>query len=126
MLVSLLFIDFILMRDFTRAINIDSDFASAYNNRGEAWYKKGDLKSAESDYRQALKINPAFEEVFYNRGKLRLKNGDKAGAIADLKKTLKIDPDFSKAYNLLSRLLKSSSKNVDARHKKRLLTREGD
>jgi hypothetical protein len=39
---------------------------------------------------------------------------------------LKIDPDFGKAYRLLSRLLKSSSKNVVARHRKRLLTRKGD
>ena len=114
------------IKDFTRAIEIDPGLASVYNNRGESRHKKGDLAAAESDYRHALKLDPAFPVVFYNRGKLRLENGDKEGAIADLKKTLKLDPNFGKAYRLLSRLLKSSSKNVDARHRKRLLTLKGD
>ena len=49
------------MADCTKAIAIDPNDAVAYNDRGVAYEKKGDLDSALADYTKAIEIDPGFE-----------------------------------------------------------------
>ena len=47
--------------DYTRAIELDANFALAYLNRGIAHEQRGDTSAAAKDYRQSLAIDPAAE-----------------------------------------------------------------
>lgn len=65
---------------FSRAIEIDSLYASAYNNRGSARYlmqdvdeaSTRDLKSAFSDYNMALKLDSTQEGVYRNMAYIKI------------------------------------------------------
>lgn len=48
--------------DFTKAISIDSKFASAYYGRGQTWYQKGDLERAMFDAKEALRLSPGVKK----------------------------------------------------------------
>ena len=51
--------------DYTKALEIDPDFADAYYNRGNAKKKLGDYKGAIADYNKALEIGPDFAAAYY-------------------------------------------------------------
>jgi Flp pilus assembly protein TadD len=44
------------MADYNQAIKLDPEFASAYNNRGFAYDKKGDTDRAIADFTRAIKL----------------------------------------------------------------------
>ena len=46
--------------DYTKAIEINPDFADAFLNRGMVKAKLGDNQGAISDYDRAIEINPKF------------------------------------------------------------------
>jgi len=54
--------------DATKAIEINPRNATAYNNRGDAYFNKGEYDKAISDFTKAIEINPTFAVVFSNRG----------------------------------------------------------
>ncbi|MDA9968356.1 tetratricopeptide repeat protein [Salibacteraceae bacterium] len=54
--------------DFTTAIRLDPDDASAYYNRGLAYDDLGEYKSAIADYTTAIRLDPDFASAYYNRG----------------------------------------------------------
>jgi len=83
---------------FTTAIQLDAQFAEAYNQRGYARYKLRDDVGAFADYRDALQINPNLAEAFYHRGRLRFEQGYVAGAITDYTQALQLKPDLAQAY----------------------------
>ncbi len=73
-----------------RAIQINPNFAQAYNNRGLARHNMGDKQGAISDFTQAIQINPNFAQAYNNRGATRNDLGDKEGAISDFKKAAQL------------------------------------
>ncbi|MDR1220218.1 MAG: tetratricopeptide repeat protein [Treponema sp.] len=44
--------------DYTEAIRLDPNYATAYYNRGLASYYKGDYARAHADWEKALQLNP--------------------------------------------------------------------
>ncbi|RPI71969.1 MAG: tetratricopeptide repeat protein, partial [Geobacteraceae bacterium] len=46
------------IKDFTKAISIDSKLAEAYYGRGTAWLNKRDPQRALEDAKEALKLKP--------------------------------------------------------------------
>ena len=54
------------IEDFTKAIEFKPDFATAYNNRGNAFNNKDELNRAIEDYNKALDLKPDFAEAYYN------------------------------------------------------------
>jgi tetratricopeptide (TPR) repeat protein len=46
------------IKDFDRAVSIDSKLAEAYYGRGNAWLKKADPQRALADAKEALKLKP--------------------------------------------------------------------
>jgi len=53
---------------FTNAIRIDIEYAGTYNNRGVAYYMKGEYDRAIRDYNKAIELKPDCAEAYYNRG----------------------------------------------------------
>jgi len=77
------------------------DTPIAYNNRGEAYFRKGDYDRAIFDYDQALSIDPNYKTAYYlyeNRGTAYLMKGDYERAIADYHQALRINPNDANAY----------------------------
>ena len=56
---------------YSDIITRNPNFAIAYNNRGVAYAKLGDLAKALSDFNQALRINPYYYDAQANREQVR-------------------------------------------------------
>ena len=68
------------IEDYDEAVALNPDYAEAYNNRGVAYEKKGDLDLAIQDYDKAIALRPDLAETYCRRGVtwLVLKEWDKA------------------------------------------------
>ena len=64
----------------------------AYNDRGVAYDKKGDLDNALADYTAAIKIDPNSRDAYANRAVLYDHKGDPERAIADYRAALARNP----------------------------------
>jgi len=65
----------IAIADYTQAIRIDPNYASAYNNRGSAYSNKNDYDRAIADYEAALRINPNYTNARNNLELARQRRG---------------------------------------------------
>jgi excisionase family DNA binding protein len=84
---------------YTRAIELDPNYVSAYNNRGNARYHLGDMEGAIADYTKAIELDPKDAFAYSNRGIVRRNLGDLAGAITDYNKAIELDPNYVYAYS---------------------------
>jgi len=66
--------------------------AFAYNNRGNAYYRKGDFDTALADYNAAIQLDPKYTFAYYNRGGAWRNKGDLDRAIADYSEAIRLDP----------------------------------
>ena len=68
------------IQDYTKAINLNPKLVETYNNRGNAYYRKGELDTAIQDYTKAIELNPEYARAYYNRGAawLHLREWEKA------------------------------------------------
>jgi tetratricopeptide (TPR) repeat protein len=79
--------------DYTSAIELDAQYAKAYNNRGNAYASLGDLVKAVADYNQALELDASLELTYYNRGVIQYQLRNYEAAMADLETYLEMVPD---------------------------------
>ncbi len=91
---------------FTKAIEINPDDHSFYNNRGLALYGKRRFPEAIADFDKALELNPGDSAVYNNRGVAYEESGDTERAIADYRKALELNPKDEKARRNLNNILK--------------------
>ena len=86
--------------EYNKAIEINPEYACAYNARGHAYYIKGQYDKAISDFTKAIKLNPRNAEAYNDRG-ITYDEGkseyDKA--ISDFTKAIELNPKDAKAYN---------------------------
>ena len=52
----------------TKAIELDPKYVFAYNNRGNAYEKKGEHDLAIADFDKAIEIDPKYAFAYDNRG----------------------------------------------------------
>ncbi len=107
--------------DFNKAVEIDPQYAEAYNARAEVYIliktetditpTLEECETSRKDFAEAIRLKPDFLEAYYNRGKfLKLipKNSETslepqkrfAEALADVQEVLRLDPKHQKAYLL--------------------------
>ena len=82
-----------------KAISLDSNYAVAYNNRGNTWAVKGNYDRAISDYNKAIELNPRDAKAYYNRGIAWYKKGNYDQAISDFNKAIELNPRYAEVYN---------------------------
>jgi tetratricopeptide (TPR) repeat protein len=70
----------------------------AFNNRGSARYKEGDLDGAIKDYNEAIRLKPDHADAYYNRGVASHSQGNLDGAIKDYTEAIRLKPDYADAY----------------------------
>ena len=78
---------------YTKTIELKCDLAAAYNNRGNAYTKKGKIGHAIDDYNRAIELKPDLAEPYAGRGvaQLHLKEWKKAGGDLTDAKNIGID-----------------------------------
>ena len=84
--------------DYSKALELSPDYASAFNNRGNAHSAKGDLDRALADYDRAIEIDGKDPFRWNNRGLIWKRKADFDRAIADFDQAIKIDPGYTAAY----------------------------
>ena len=55
-------------QEFTKAIELDPDYAAAYYNRGFAYGKLGQYQRGIEDFDKAIQLDPDYAENYYSRG----------------------------------------------------------
>lgn len=90
------------IRLFSRELNSGTiereSLASAFNNRGVAYRRKGVFDRAIADYQRAIKLKPDFATAYSNRGLAYAKQGLYDLAIADFNQAIKLDPYNADTY----------------------------
>jgi len=85
--------------EYTKAIDVNPNFAKAYNNRGVAYAQEGSLSRAIADFTMAIADNSKDAEAYNNRGHAYAQQGDFLQAIHDYTKAIDINAIYVKAYN---------------------------
>lgn len=84
--------------DFTCATEINPEFLSAYNSRGDTKSKLFDHVGAIEDYSMVIKINPKERNIYYRRANEKMKVNDFKGAIEDFSLEIKLNEYYSNDY----------------------------
>jgi tetratricopeptide (TPR) repeat protein len=85
------------IEEYNQIIQLDPQNARAYNNRGFAYFSKGDRDQAIADYDRAIALGAENAQVYINRGQAHRFIGDYKQAIADLDKAIALDPKSASA-----------------------------
>ncbi len=81
-----------------KALNIDPNYASTYNDRGIAYIFKGQFDRAVADFNKALEIDPGFALAYLNRGLTYSNKGQYEKAVADFSKAIELKPGDALVY----------------------------
>ncbi|MGE5431963.1 MAG: tetratricopeptide repeat protein [Syntrophomonadaceae bacterium] len=81
-----------------KAINIDKNYAPAYNMLGYAYSFKNDFKKAEAAFKKYISLVPDNPNPYDSYAELLLKNGRYDESIKQYQKALSIDPNFWSSY----------------------------
>ena len=84
--------------EYSRAIDLNANFAEVFLNRGVAKYELKDNYGAIEDYTKAIELNSIFAEAFNNRGAAKGELKDNYGAISDYTKAIELNPKDASAY----------------------------
>jgi tetratricopeptide (TPR) repeat protein len=82
---------------WNHTLAVDPDNWLAYNSRGIAHQKAGDLGRARADFDAAIQLAPRYVGAYNNRGHLRVAAGDVTGALEDWNRALEIAPRHADA-----------------------------
>ncbi|MGE5363750.1 MAG: tetratricopeptide repeat protein [Bacteroidota bacterium] len=86
------------MRHTNKALELDPDFAAAYNNLGYLYIDKGDFKKAETAFKKYISLQPGFPNAHDSYAEMLMKAGRYDESIAEYNKALSLDPKFIIAY----------------------------
>jgi tetratricopeptide (TPR) repeat protein len=87
------------LADYSKAIEINSEWALAYNSRGIVYENIGQWEKAIADYSKAIENDPKYGYAYNNRGIVYCKLGQWDKAIVDCSKAIEIDPKCVLAYS---------------------------
>jgi tetratricopeptide (TPR) repeat protein len=87
----------------------DPTYPSAYNNRGIAWYRRGDFDRAIADHDEAIQLDPKDAQAYYDRGMAWEKKRRLREALADFKMHSQLAPSDSDGLEAVRRVSKELS-----------------
>ncbi len=84
---------------YSKAIELNPEYAAAYDNRGNIYADLKQDKKAIEDYTKAIELNSEYADAYYNRGNsyFNLKQDEKA--VEDFSKVIELNPEYADAYN---------------------------
>jgi len=86
--------------NFSRAVDLKSDFVDAYRMRARVYLAQYNPDFAIRDFDKVLSFNPNDASALVEQGFARLDKKDYQNAIADADKALAVQPNSSRAYTL--------------------------
>jgi tetratricopeptide (TPR) repeat protein len=90
---------------FEQAVRLDSDFAEARTNLGNALASGGRLEEAVEQYRAAIRLDPGAAEPRVGLGGAFLTEGRAGDAVPQYREALRLSPDLAEAHNGLGAAL---------------------
>ena len=108
------------IKDFDKAIELDSNYLNAYNNRGISKAKLGNNEEAIKDFNKSIELNPNISEAYNNRGGAKAILKEYKEAIKDFDKAIELNPNNSEAYiniALTKQLLANTTKSKKEKNK---------
>jgi len=90
------------IKSYASAISLNPNFAIAYNNRGLAYWYKGNNDKTIEDCSKAISLNPNpahLAMAYNNRGLGYWKKREYDRAFEDYNKAISLDPNLAQAYN---------------------------
>jgi tetratricopeptide (TPR) repeat protein len=81
--------------DFSKAIELNPQYAEAYYYRGKAKCNIKHYRDAISDYSKAIELDPRYAAAYYDRGSAKYHLKDYYGANIDLAMAKEIDPYYA-------------------------------
>lgn len=98
------------LETYTRILEIDSTYSSAYFNMGYVQYQYLQLyNEALANFDKAVQVNPKYYQAVYMRGLCFEARGDIARAKREYGYALELNPNYKKAADGMQRLLSSGS-----------------
>ncbi len=94
-----------VLRDLTRAIDLEPGFAYAYYNRGTIYAMANDMPAALVDLDKAIELDETIAEAWYNRGLVLVLMNRMDEAFRDLSRAGELG--IYSAYNIIKRFSKS-------------------
>lgn len=85
--------------NYTKAIELNPQYADAYYNRGVTYDDKGNYDQAIRDYNKTIGVNSQYANAYYNRGNAYNDKGSHDRAIKDYDKAIELNPQYADAYN---------------------------
>ncbi|MCW5701164.1 MAG: tetratricopeptide repeat protein [Bradyrhizobium sp.] len=76
--------------------------AGAFNNRGIAYFSKGEFDRAIRDFNEAIAAKPNNPVLYHNRGLALYNKGDNQAAIRSYEEAISIHPKYAAAHNDLA------------------------
>ena len=80
------------MKAVDKAIELDPNFAEAYNKKGDFYFKAGKVKEALECYLKSKELNPNIQNNYYDLGRSYLVLGDYDNALENFRTALKMKP----------------------------------
>jgi len=99
---------------YTKATEINPNFASSWSNIGVYWADKKQFDKAINYYRKALQLEPDIVEYLNNMATAYLSKGDIDKSITIYRKALQIDPNHYSTHNLLGLVFLQKGRLTDA------------
>lgn len=83
---------------FDDAVKAMPRSAAAWNNRGIARVRLGDLVGALGDLTRAIELAPTDPELYFNRGDIYVALGNHDYAVQDFSRAIDLAPGYARAY----------------------------
>ncbi len=87
---------------YSKAIELNPQYASAYTSRGNAYEGSGDYQQAIKDYNKAIELNPRYDKAYIGRGIAYSRSGDNQQAMKDYNRAIELNPRNSITYYNIS------------------------
>ena len=84
---------------YSYAIELNLDFAKAYNNLSIAYWEKRKYNRTIENLDKAIALKPDYVIAYYNRGNTYRDIGNYDRAIEDFNTAIQLKPNFTEAYN---------------------------
>ena len=87
------------IEQYDKSIELNPNYANAYNNRGTAKNSLGQHVEAIADYDEVIRLNPDHALAYTNRGVAKDSLREHKDAITDYNQAIRLKPDYAEAYN---------------------------
>ena len=86
------------IQDFTKAIELKPDYATAYATRGTVYGNQGEYDRTIQDLTKAIELKPDYTGAYLIRGTAYFYQGEHDRTIQDLTKAIELKPNYAEAY----------------------------